>query len=786
MSFMPPSPEQQPPDLFSRPASDDDADEGGDEARAEYNKELLSRLATMIRSISGRPDLEVTTDVDPATMMDMAAQGKDARREWFRQTRHDPLTRQVTAERVHIPDTIAESSEEVAQGKAAHEAGHVAITRYGEFVPEKVIRELGFSSTIAAAEERATDQVVRERFQGAGKWIDRARRDNIHQALQAARERTGSIPKFMQLCDLLVHHPHLDEIPPMYDPEIVQLYESVRKDIERLERTIPDEGDPEKKIQKRAQDRYRIVLRKIWPEVQKLLQQDLQNEKLRQMVEESEKQQQGQQGEGEPAQQEAKPNPLDELPEDLKKELEKALQQLEREAGLPQEDERGKKQAGETGEEKPPHPEIQEGGREPEKSESKKPPEQTPEGMPESGEQAKKTTEGAPREQKDAGERKGGKGGKPETAGTPLNMSRISEGLRKALEKIFQQLPPDIRKELEERAQEMLENLEDAVVKEMAGKLERTPVETHEERRDREEKETRDVLTEEARKKAEATEEMVETVRAGMTEYEKVYQEIREYDEELYRRLEQIFLPNVKRNIRLRATGPRINLPAVFRWETDKAMGKIPDHKIFERVELPKKRDYAFTILVDLSGSMRGEKVHQTFRGVILLAEVLNRLGIQNEVIGFQDVTMRFKRFEEDLTDEIREKISGMVDEVYNRNPGGRNQSSYNDDGPCLLEASQGIEALPAKDKFLIVLSDGSPEGRRSDADDLTRAVQHILQETKLNLIGVGLGQGTGHVQKYYPTSLPNISVDKLTETLGTLLEEIINHPEKFRQKTSA
>ncbi|MFH0946283.1 MAG: hypothetical protein V2A76_13870, partial [Planctomycetota bacterium] len=145
---------------FSQP-SDTGVPAGGsgdDQEEAAQKKEaadrlLHERLATIIRTISSRPDLQVTTELDPVTMLQMAQQGKDARREWFRMTQYDPLTREVVREYVHIPPEISESNEDVAKGKAAHEAGHVAITRFGEFVPDEVIQELGFHGAMAAAEE---------------------------------------------------------------------------------------------------------------------------------------------------------------------------------------------------------------------------------------------------------------------------------------------------------------------------------------------------------------------------------------------------------------------------------------------------------------------------------------------------------------------------------------------------------------------------------------------------------------------------------------------------------
>ncbi|MDO8571150.1 MAG: hypothetical protein Q7R79_00535, partial [bacterium] len=176
----------------------------------------------------------------------------------------------------------------------------------------------------------------------------------------------------------------------------------------------------------------------------------------------------------------------------------------------------------------------------------------------------------------------------------------------------------------------------------------------------------------------------------------------------------------------------------------------------------------------------RGGKIEETFKAVVLLGEVLNRLGVRTEIVGFQDELIDFKDFEEELTDDVRKKISGMLGEVVNNNPGGHNMRRYNDDGPCLLEASKKLDSRPGKEKILLVLSDGKPEGRYSSERDLTRAVEKILSTTNQKLIAVGLGEDTEHVTNFYPASIPNVDVTTLPKVLGDLLEDVLTNPQKY------
>ncbi len=672
--------------------------------------ELLKRVAPIVRSISRRPDLLVTTEVAPADIVAAAKLGQDARKAWYRFEHKDPKTKKVIKEGVHIPEKIFEKNENIAKGKAAHEAGHVSITRMGYFIPDEVMQELGFHQMIAAVEERPTDQVVRDRYPGAGIWVDEAREDSAREGIIYAKtQKIGYIPKSFQLGDLLVHGRHFEKIsgkiPDYYDQEVIEIYNRTKKDAEKIENTLPDENADEKEIVAKAKERYKIAYTKLWPEAKKLVEQDVEQERLRQMLNKS------------PEQKEIE-EALKELSEALKEELESLKQKAE------------------------------------EKNKDEARVEQEP------------------------------------ADGPPMPMDEMSPRLLDALEKVFRSLPKPIQDALEAEAKKILEEIEDAIVEEFSGKFAEEPAETHKGFREKEEERERKELRK--LEKAIAKEEMkdIERIQAAMEAskgvYDKTYAEIRELDEKLYRDLEEVFTPNIKRKMRLKSAGAKINLPAVFRWEGGKQSGVQVDNRIFESVHLPEKKDYVFTIMNDLSGSMaEGVKVEEDLKAKILFSEVLNRLGVENEILGFHRDIEVFKALGDKLTDNVRNTIGGIVEDVRG------NLSRRNADGPCLLKASAELEKRPEKEKFLIVISDGAPSITKSGMlgflflnDEANRelhdAVKHVLDTTDQKLIGLGLGLGTEHVKQFYPTSLPNITVEELTETLGDLLKDMILNPQKY------
>ena len=179
----------------------------------------------------------------------------------------------------------------------------------------------------------------------------------------------------------------------------------------------------------------------------------------------------------------------------------------------------------------------------------------------------------------------------------------------------------------------------------------------------------------------------------------------------------------------------------------------------------------AALLLVDLSGSMSGRKIEAAIAATRVLSAALTEIrGVSWCVLGFQDTTIPFVRFEEHAEAPVLARIEEMRAEVAANRPGGNNQPRFNDDGPCLLEAAARLQARPERDRLLMVISDGNPEGRHSSREDLHRAVSQVQVIPGMTLVGLGLGPSTDHVTRYYPISQANIELGDLASTIGQLL----------------
>jgi 23S rRNA pseudoU1915 N3-methylase RlmH len=259
-----------------------------------------------------------------------------------------------------------------------------------------------------------------------------------------------------------------------------------------------------------------------------------------------------------------------------------------------------------------------------------------------------------------------------------------------------------------------------------------------------------------------------------MTEYDKAYEKVADIINPLYIRLKKFFLPErYPKWQKGYPTGSRLDLEMAMQAEADPRYLE----KIWERKTIPHKLDYRFSILVDLSGSMKGKKIEETFKGVVVLAEVLEKLGIQYEILGFSDISKIFKEWKEKLNNELRDKLAEM------KNWGGGGTET----AKATQRAYQELLKNLGKDNFLITLTDGQP----NNAESLKEELEKIVKEKKMKLVGIGLGSDTEFVKDFYKAAFSlkkmNVSDEErrqgqkdFAEAFADLLEDMIRHPEKY------
>lgn len=214
-----------------------------------------------------------------------------------------------------------------------------------------------------------------------------------------------------------------------------------------------------------------------------------------------------------------------------------------------------------------------------------------------------------------------------------------------------------------------------------------------------------------------------------------------------------------------RRSGPTLNIGRFIR---ERASG-VPavESRAFEAKTRPLAKDYAVLILVDVSGSMR-DKIHHAFAATVACTEALSRLKIEHSILGFNEKLHTYKGFQ-DEADPAR--LETIEQEVYT------SSAQYNNDGWALQQAAKQLSAAPQKKHILIVLSDGLPVPSSKfsgEKYDLKNIASNIELGKKIHLIGLGMGPGTEHVDKFYTNSRANIPIEDLPYELSTVIREAI------------
>ncbi|PIZ01059.1 hypothetical protein COY62_00395 [bacterium (Candidatus Howlettbacteria) CG_4_10_14_0_8_um_filter_40_9] len=597
----------------------------------------------------------------------------------------------------------------------SHEGGHRRISRT-ESIPLETWQKPGFSFMMNAIEDPRDNNFVAENYPKFRSQMDIAYQSSLdleQNSKEKADKELGYQPRFMQSGFEYIEQWYREQRGEEFAIN-ADLPDDVREVIEKTLEAASDswwrypsreEADrSEDTIKRYAEASYRINLERIWPEFQKLVEKDMEDQKMQEFLNQTQEGQ-GEGGEG--------------LPQDLKNEL--------------------------------------------------------------SSEEQKSLEEAIEQALKDA-QKEQGQTGEEGQKGKPVNLDSLSDELKQKIKDYIDSLPEDRKKELTEKAKQTITDFERELDEELAGKLSDDPTKKIERGEAQEEAFESRETSREPSDKEESDEvkkyrEFIEKkLHKDDNDYERYRREVLPIIDQLEQDLREIFVS--RRSGQWESgfrSGKRIDIKRRIQ---EKAKGvSVMESKAWEKRELPQEKDYAVTLLADLSGSMRGQKIEETFKAVIVLTEVLNRLSIQTEILGFNDKIYEYQKFGEDISNLKRENMGSMLGEVSSSG------AIWNDDGWALDQASERLAKQKAKEKFLIVLSDGIPEespAHSAEDYELGSVVQKVVSSTDQKLVGLGIGPDTNHVNRYYPNSISNVGVKEISRKLADLIREAIANFDKF------
>ena len=613
------------------------------------------------------------------------------------------------------PKDLVEKPMDYLRFVISHEGGHRRISRTDD-IPKEVWKQPGFSFMMNAVEDPRTNNFVAEaypRFRDQMNVAYQMDLDFEGKTKEKAKKDLGYTPRFMQ-AGLEYIKQWYQETTGVTAPTISpDLPEDVKNVVSKTLDSARDswlrypskqEADQgEIPIRKYANVSYEINRDEIWPEFKKLVDADMEDQKVQEMLKNMQKGSEN--GEGQQG-----------LPQELKESLsEEEQQQLE---------------------------------------------EAIKNGQPKPGE------------------------GNSSQDSHPIDLDSLSEDLKQKIKDYIDSLPDDIKKELAKKAQQSLGNFEKAINEEFEGKLSDNPDK-------KAERETKTPLSDKPQVDGESKKTYTPPDSEDQKKFRDLIEQTLKSDENIYEQMRHEVLPlidNLENDLREIFVQRRSQ-----KWESgfrsgrkidikrriqEKAKGlSAVESKAWQKRELPQEKDYAISLLVDLSGSMRGEKIRETFKAAVVLAEVLNRLSINTEILGFNDRLYEYQPFGENMSRGVREHIGGMLQEVDTP------AAAYNDDGWAVGQASERLSRQKAVEKFLFVLSDGLPEESNKHPGsryDLETIINGVLKETDQKLIGLGIGSGTEHVEHYYPNSVANIGVSEMSEKLADVIREAIANYDTF------
>lgn len=200
--------------------------------------------------------------------------------------------------------------------------------------------------------------------------------------------------------------------------------------------------------------------------------------------------------------------------------------------------------------------------------------------------------------------------------------------------------------------------------------------------------------------------------------------------------------------------------------------------------------DTAVSVLVDMSGSMKGQKASLATQAVIAIAEALDRPSIPFEVLGFNNTSMflgassrafaeieqdhrekrhdryvpldmyEFKRFDERLS-----QASGVLWQIE------RLVDGSNSDGEAVLSAWRRLMARPESRRVMLVLSDGQPAtsgNKAAQANYLGDVVRRVEADESCDVVGIGIMDAS--VEEFYQRS---VVVNDIDELAGVAMDQM-------------
>jgi len=196
------------------------------------------------------------------------------------------------------------------------------------------------------------------------------------------------------------------------------------------------------------------------------------------------------------------------------------------------------------------------------------------------------------------------------------------------------------------------------------------------------------------------------------------------------------------------------------------------NERVFKTRIENKTLDAAISILVDMSGSMGGDKAFYALASALLMNEVCTTLRIPVEIVGFSDTydtgnppaMFIYKSFS-----DLNVSNDALIDSFAKSS----NFMQGNPDGENILWAYERLLKRKERKRVFVVMSDGEPAASKSSwgLEAFTKKViQEIEQAKKVDIYGLGLCSNT--VKHYYSAHDVVDKPEQIPSKLLSLIEK--------------
>ncbi len=208
-------------------------------------------------------------------------------------------------------------------------------------------------------------------------------------------------------------------------------------------------------------------------------------------------------------------------------------------------------------------------------------------------------------------------------------------------------------------------------------------------------------------------------------------------------------------------------------------------------------KDVIVTLLIDHSGSMRGEPILFAARAALVASDLLDGLGAKQEVLGF--TTARWKgglsreKWLRDGHPSYPGRLNDLMHVIYcsaGEKVGARHCAAMlrqdllkeNIDGEAIDWAASRLRRRKEGRKHLIVLFDGAPVDDSTLLENgdgylhhhLIKVISDIEQVGDIQLAAIGIGRS---IQPYFKKGTTISSPEQLESTVAQLIERLLDEP---------